>query len=142
MPKVHRALLAQSEELACRLRREGLRALNVSLKIRTGKFETITRSRSLQSATFLGLEIYSAAVHLFSQLPFPASGIRLIGVRVANLQSRMQAVQDPLDADQRSEAAARAIDSVREKYGMEALSLATLCNRDAKPELPSGESRG
>ncbi|XCB30972.1 hypothetical protein RQN30_02630 [Arcanobacterium hippocoleae] len=128
--QAHQVLLSQSHEIAQRLRFAGFRARTIAVKIRTGKFETITRSRTLSVPTELGSEIYREALRLFSKGSFPDSGIRLLGVRADNLQSAQGEVQGVLGADQRSENAERAIDAVKQRYGAQALSFAALCRAD------------
>ena len=49
--EIRRVMLDQTEQVARRLRRHGLSARTVTLKIRYGDFETITRSTTLDSPT-------------------------------------------------------------------------------------------
>src|SRR5437868_1711076 len=127
-----------SEMVARRLRDNGLRARNLSLKLRTFDFATITRAQTLDSPTQLDPEIFAVIQHLFRENwkavrgKFPA--IRLLGVKAADLhpaeQVRMRA-QLSLMVDQQEPAkpsgwenALSAADKLREKYGDGALSLA------------------
>lgn len=123
---VKKALLWQSHDVARRLRREKLCARTISIKIRTGRYETITRSHTLRGATDLGFEIYRVAVNLFSSISYPKSGVRLLGVRADNLQSAMSEVQGVLGEDLRGADAERAIDAVKNKFGVNSLNFATL----------------
>jgi DNA polymerase-4 len=127
-----------SEMVARRLRDNALRARNISLKLRTSDFATITRAQTLDSATQLDPEIFSVIQRLFRENwkavrgKFPA--IRLLGVKAADLQAVELAEADgqlSLIPDQQEpvkptgwENALNAADKLREKYGDGALSLA------------------
>lgn len=128
----HKVLLAQSHEVAARLRDAQMRARKVSIKIRTARFETITRCVTLAVPTALGSEIYRAAMRLFTAETFPTSGIRLLGVRVEELHSITEAVQGALDENPRNENAEFAIDAIQRKYGAQALNYATLVEQNPK----------
>jgi DNA polymerase-4 len=127
-----------SEMVARRLRDNGLRARNVSLKLRTSDFATITRAQTLDSPTQLDPEIFAVIQHLFRENwkavrgKFPT--IRLLGVKAADLRPAEQvrtSAQLSLMSDQQEPAkpsgwenALSAADKLREKYGDGALSLA------------------
>jgi DNA polymerase-4 len=73
------AVLAVQVEAVCqRLRRGGLVAGGVSLKIRYGGFQTISRSATLPHSTSSTAELWEAAQRLFRAWPFEP--VRLIGV--------------------------------------------------------------
>jgi len=64
---VRAVLLSQCEEVARRVRRAGLFAKGVTVKIRFGDFETITRSATLDRPSDLTSEFADAALALFSR---------------------------------------------------------------------------
>ena len=83
---VRAVLLDQTEQVGHRLRRHGLCARGVTVKIRFGDFETITRSATLPRPTDVTDELWSAARHLFdvwSTAGFRA--VRLIGMSAGPL---------------------------------------------------------
>ncbi len=89
-PEVLRTvLLGQVEQVTRRMRRHGLTGRTVTLKIRTGDFATVTRSRTLEEPTDGTEEIWSAASELFQT--WASRGLqplRLLGATVSNLQGR------------------------------------------------------
>ena len=128
-----------SEMVARRLRDHGLRARNVSLKLRTSDFVTITRARTLEQPTQLDPEIAHLAQALFRENWKPVQGrfpaIRLLGVKVADFLavegaegegqlSLLPAEEATIKPTARWENALNAADLLREKYGDGAVSLA------------------
>ncbi|MBE7163573.1 MAG: DNA polymerase IV [Williamsia herbipolensis] len=82
---VARELLRLSDKVAVRLRRAGLQARTVALKVRYTDFTTLTRSRTLLEPTDLARRLSTEAVELYDVLHKPGNRIRLIGVRGENL---------------------------------------------------------
>ncbi len=128
-----------SEMVARRLRDHGLRARNVSLKLRTSDFVTITRAQTLDAPTQLDPEIAAVAQRLFRENWNAVQGkyptIRLLGVKVADFHAADQAAAEGqlslLPAEEgaakpttRWENALSAADLLREKYGDAAISMA------------------
>jgi DNA polymerase-4 len=72
---VRSVLLSQCEEVARRVRRAAVRAREVSVKIRYGDFETITRSTTLRTPTDLTDDIARAARALFDRWRVLGSGL-------------------------------------------------------------------
>jgi DNA polymerase IV len=66
-----------------RLRRYGRKAGGVSLKIRFGQFQTISRSMTLAMPSDVTSELWQAARGVFEQWPFQP--VRLIGVTAERL---------------------------------------------------------
>jgi DNA polymerase-4 len=112
-----------SEQVADRAKAKGLSGRTVTLKLKKGDFQLISRRHSLTDPTQLTDRIYRAARDLFDHAgtkgPF-----RLIGVGISDLAPEDQAdlSQDLLDPDARRRAAAeRATDAIRAKFGAEAI---------------------
>ncbi len=81
--EVRRVLLEEVQQVGARLRRHSLQTRGVSLKIRFGDFETISRSTTLKQATNITAELWQAARGLFDAWPFQP--VRLIGVTAEKL---------------------------------------------------------
>ena len=81
--EIRRVMFEQVEQVGARLRRHGLRARGVSLKIRFGEFQTISRSTTLPQPTDATAELWAAAEAVFDQWPFQP--VRLIGVTAERL---------------------------------------------------------
>jgi DNA polymerase-4 len=71
-------------EVAADLREEGYRTANVTLKVRSATFQTVTRSRTLPEATDDGAAIARIAVELLDRVTLDRP-VRLLGVRAAKL---------------------------------------------------------
>jgi DNA polymerase-4 len=82
---IRRELLRLSEKVASRLRAQGYAGRTVVIKIRFADFSTITRSRTLRSATDVAREIYATSVALYEALGLQRARLRLVGVRVEGI---------------------------------------------------------
>ncbi len=123
-------ILDLSNKVARRLRDSELTAKTISIKIKFADFSTITRSKTLVSATDLSTEIYSAAKYLFEKLKLDRAKVRLVGVRATGL-AHDAPIQ--LELAQRNigwREAELAIDKVADKFGNSAVRPARLI----KPE--------
>jgi DNA polymerase IV len=112
-----------SEQVADRAKAKRLSGRTVTLKLKKGDFQLVTRRHALADPTQLTDRIYRAARDLYDHAgtkgPF-----RLIGVGISDLAPEDQAdlSQDLLDPDARRRAAAeRATDAIRARFGAEAI---------------------
>ena len=128
--EVEARMLDQSHACAGRLRDRGFVAWRVSIKVRDASFTTITRSHTLPTPTNLASEIYRVAASL---LEMPKDGVRLIGVRVENLEEG-ESSQATLEDDGRVEQAERALDTIRKRFGTGVVGPGTLLS-------PKGDER-
>lgn len=111
--------------VAAQLRDEQILAKAVTLKLRHDDFRTVTRRRTLSTATDLDAEIYLAARDLFRSA-FPEvrrrdRGVRLIGVAATNLGTAAE--EDMFEAPERTRLRQLtvAVDKVRGKFGFDAV---------------------
>ena len=119
-PTIDREIAIHSDIVAQRLRRHDLAARTISLKIRFASFKTIMRSLSLEEGTNLQETIDSACQTLLSRIPL-TEGIRLIGVTASNLGAPLSIPSLFSDKEDKRSRAAKAMDSIQEKYGKKAL---------------------
>ncbi len=121
--EVRTVLLGQVEQVARRLRKHGLRARTVQLKIRDGAFHTVTRAATLADSTDQTQLLWESARELFvcwadaSFVP-----VRLIGMGATSLTS--DAPQLALFIDQSHERQHRvdqALDRIQDKFGRRAI---------------------
>ncbi|HZM70177.1 MAG TPA: DNA polymerase IV [Candidatus Cryosericum sp.] len=135
---IDRELLARAEGVARELRREGLRARTVHIKVRTGDFTTWTRARTLQAPTDLAEMLIGAARDLFRErIRLGRQGVRLLGLGVsgivpAGLASGPQAGLFPDPEEERARRAARAADAVRDRLGDAAITRARLLRQGGR----------
>jgi DNA polymerase-4 len=120
---VREVLLEQVEQVAARVRKHGLVARRVSLKIRFGDFQTISRSRTLAEGTDRTDALLEAAGALFDAWAARTfSPVRLIGVSCGELG--MPPAQLGLFVDEKDERAGkvdRAVDAINAKFGKRAI---------------------
>ena len=84
--QLREVLGAQADEVARRLRRSGLKARTLTVKLRTGDFTTRTRSATLEDPTDLSADIRRQADELLSAWARGgARPLRLLGVSVSQL---------------------------------------------------------
>lgn len=124
--EAERCILDQSHDAARRLRKHGVLAKTVSIKVRFADFSTITRSLTLGAPTQTGADIYDAAKALLREVVIPPAGIRLLGVKADQLVDASLGIQLTLDDDGRRSRAEKAMDSVLSRFGDTALRQGSL----------------
>jgi DNA polymerase-4 len=140
--EIDRELLARAEGVARDLRRHGLVARTVHLKVRTGDFETSTRAFTLRDPSDLADTIIEAARTMYRErIELHGKGVRLLGIGVSGLLPAGSA-QEPLFLDaatQRSRKLALASDAVNDKLGDDVMTRASLLRRKPREasSLPS-----
>jgi DNA polymerase IV len=117
-----------------RLREAGLAGRTVTLKLRFADFRTITRARTLAVAADSDTELHQVAAELLERLQLGRAPVRLAGVSASNLQRADAPVQLRLGPERPGwEAAVRAADAVRARFGDGAIDLASLTSREREP---------
>ena len=112
-----------AEQVADRAKAKALSGRTVTLKLKKGDFQLISRRHALTDPTQLTDRIYRAAVEMF-QAEVARGPFRLIGVGIADLAPEDQAdlSADLLDPDAAKRAKAeRATDAIRAKFGRDAI---------------------
>lgn len=126
-------LLGQVEQVARRLRRHGLRARSLHLKLRYGDFTTITRAATLPRATDVTDELWRASVSLLEKWATDFRPLRLLGMTANGLTG--QGGQLPLFEDPRHTKLRqldRAIDDISSRFGPGALRRGGATPRDGE----------
>lgn len=114
------------ERVCARARSRGVRAGCVTLRLRYRDFETITRSRTI-TPTNVDVEVHRAVLALYRRARSRRLAVRLLGVALSKLSLEGPQLElPPLDGGARR---ARTVDAVREKYGYDAVHLATTMER-------------
>lgn len=123
-------LLHQAETVARKLRRSQLFAGCVSVKIRFGDFQTITRARTLDVRTDLTLPIYEAAKALFDAWAADSfQPVRLIGVQAKELSREAQLGLFQQRRSEQQKGVETALDAITAKFGAAAIGRASLAGR-------------
>ena len=130
--EIDRAILARADGVARQLRRKGLTARTVHLKVRRGDYTTWTRSATLPRSTDLTEPIVAAARELMRQrIDLGTHGIRLLGVGVSSLTTRGSGQSELFmdDVECQARQRARAVDAVRARLGEKDVMRARLLKR-------------
>jgi DNA polymerase-4 len=116
---VRTILLDQAEQVGRRLRAHGFTARGLSVKIRYGDFQTITRSTVLDPPTDLSRELYRAGRGLFDKWASTQfSPVRLIGLSASPLQQGpAPAGLFPEPEREKQSQLDQALDRITEKFG-------------------------
>jgi DNA polymerase IV len=121
--EVRDVLLAQADAVGRRVRRHALHARGVTVKIRYGDFETITRATTLPEATDLSDVFRKAAAELFDRWASASfRPVRLIGVTATHLADH--GAQLPLfgaAAAERKRRLDRTLDVLHDRFGGDAI---------------------
>ena len=116
-------LLELTEQVARRLRRHGLRARTVMLKVRYWDFRTITRSHTLPAATSSTGTLWEAASGMFSLLEAKLHPVRLLGMGTSGLEQEGQVQLSLFDEPDRRKQhnLDSTSDEIRNRFGTSAL---------------------
>lgn len=116
--ELRRTLLALSDEVGRRLRRDGLRGTTVKIKLRWADFTTLTRQVTLDQPTHHDREIYEVALTLFDRTWPEGRPVRLIGVGVSGFDDPGEQLglwgQVKARQDERLEST---LDELRDRFG-------------------------
>ena len=127
---IKREILRLAERVAGRLRASGLSARTVTLKVRFANFSTITRSRTLAEPTDAAAKLFATAHDLYGRLSLSRPRIRLLGVAATGLSAG--GVTEQLQMGERPDrwrTADRAMDTLRKRFGGDAVDRAALADR-------------
>jgi DNA polymerase-4 len=113
-------IASHADTVGSRLRAEGLKGRTVTLKIKLEDFSEISRSRTVQHATYITKIISDCAIALLNENPLKKK-VRLIGVAVSNLDvgvevAQMSLFEEPGKTD-KNQKVDEAMDSIRSKFG-------------------------
>jgi DNA polymerase-4 len=123
---IETALLAHAQRLSGRLRRSGLRARTITLKIRYSDFTTLTRTQTVASAVDGARYLFGVAVALFRGLDHDVRPVRLLGLSGSSLEPADAPAQLDIDSDVEWERMEDAVADVRERFGETAVGPARL----------------
>ncbi|MDV5999388.1 DNA polymerase IV [Kocuria rhizophila] len=136
--ELKRVLLGLCHDTAARLRRHGLRAGRVGLKLRYADFTTISRSRTLGHPVTSAHDLYTEAAGLLDALGRRPQAVRLVGIRAEKLVGADHALQLSLDGrDAEWGAAEEAMDRVHHRFGPGTVRPAKLVD----PTVPNRPAR-
>ena len=123
-------ILKHSEDVGRQLRKLGLRAKTITLKIKHADFRQFTRSITLAAPTHSSEAIFKTAAKLLAAYPL-TTRIRLIGVGASGLDPKKGPVQMDLFKKRENTNASwekvdKAVDSILKKFGNNTVKKASL----------------
>ena len=122
--EAYRILLALADTTTARMRADGVRAYCVGVVIRGNDFRDRSHQKKLLEATDITGDIFSHCKPLFDELWDRKTPLRLLGISLTNVTDEEE-IQMSLFADdkkEKSRALDRAVDEIRNKYGIETIS--------------------
>ena len=137
-------LLRVTERVARRLRDQELVTRTISIKIRFSDFTTITRTKTIDLPTNSTQEIYEQVRRLFDALALVRTRVRLVGVRLENLESDTGLVEQ-LTLGSREKGwrqVDKALDLARRRFGGGALKPARLIEPSHESSHESSQEPG
>lgn len=142
---MRRELLAFAEDVAGRLREQGLTCRGVTLKVRLGDFTTFTRAQAFEEPTDLAEPLYAAACRMLDgKVDFGGQGARLLGIAATRIARRAESAGSlfPDETGLRRRRAAQAVDRLRERYGADAVTRGRLLEgREETTGTPDDKDR-
>lgn len=146
--ELEEALLGQVVDASSSLRRKGLFARTITVKLRYADFQDRSRSRTLDAPVQTERAVFSVARELLRDLRARRPGrVRLIGVGLTNLdeagenaQGRLLDLTPPPESD-RDRALSRAADRLRSRFGRDAVRPGRLVSPDAGGSPRAGRGR-
>ena len=134
------AILALSDTVAGRLRKNEMKCQGVKVDIKDPMFKTISRQKQVAPATNLAEEIGEAAVELIRKYWNMRDPIRMLTVTGINLTDEREAEQLSIfSADQegreKSESVERTLDAIRKKYGGSSITFGGILKNDIGIDL-------
>jgi DNA polymerase-4 len=128
LEEAKKSLLALTNKVAQRMRRNGIAGKTVTLKVKYSDFFQITRSATLAEPTDDGLEMYSTVCRLLEKTEVGRRPVRLLGVSLSQLNFPGKEDQLSLFANkvQKRKRLNTALDSLNEKHGDDSVRPGTL----------------
>ncbi len=126
-----RVLAALAEDVARRLRADGLVGQTVTLKVRFENFRTVTRSSTLPAPTDTGADLLSTALRMWARLEPLPQPVRLLGVSISRLGRSRARQLDLFGGEDRHGRVERLVDAINARYGEGTV-------RRARPVPPDG----
>ena len=130
------SLLSHAQRLSGRLRRSGLAARKISVKLRYADFSTPIRSQTLAGAVFGARDLFRVATGLLDQFDLDQP-VRLLGLGATSLESGDRPKQLDLDSSPEWDRVEEAVGVVKDRFGESAVAPARLINGGESSEIPS-----
>ncbi|MFC2174210.1 DNA polymerase IV, partial [Acidobacteriota bacterium] len=133
--EIEQEIFRRAEAVGYTLRKKGMAAKTVQIKIRTGDYKTWTRSKTVDHPTYLSDHIFRTAMELLkTRIETKGKGLRLIGVGVSGLSPSAGTQLRMFEEESLQKKLTAATDAVREKFGKSAITRARLIRKDRRKD--------
>ncbi len=133
---IEASLLSHAQRLSGRLRRSGLAARTITIKLRYDDFTTPTRSQTLDGAVLGARDLFRVATELLGQFDL-SRPVRLLGLGASSLEPSEGPRQLDLESSNEWARVEDAIAAVKDRFGDSAVAPARLINGDDNGKDPS-----
>jgi DNA polymerase IV len=126
--QIHREAMRLSDAVATRMKRAGLAARTVTVKVRYPDFRTLTRSHTLPEATDISALVTEVARALLDGVDL-SPGVRLLGVSCSGLgepPAHQLTIDDVASEGGRRSEIDRAVEEVRRRFGDRSIASASI----------------
>lgn len=137
---LQRALHVQALRVGRRLRRAGLKARTVQLKVKLSDFTLLTRRRTLETATDDGQRLYRESAELLARLGLQRP-VRLTGVSAQEVVGAHSQLGLFVEAEARAVRLNAALDAIAARYGQGAVTPADVAEVEADTEEDEARRR-
>lgn len=139
-PQLERELLALAEQVASRLRAQGLAGTCLTVKVKYGDFVQVTRSATLPTAVSSLEGIFPLAKELLGRTEAGRRPVRLLGLSLSQLQPPEGGQIELFGREQtlRQQALDQALDRVRQRFGRSGVVRGSLLPRPSATEAGDG----
>ena len=145
------ALSELADEVAVRLRKHGLKCTTVQITVRDPSFKDICRQKRLSAPTYISRDLAQCGMELLHSCWSERQPVRALTITAQNLVEERDAGEqvdlfaaDAIPCRDKLEKLEKAMDSIRDKYGRGAISIASAVHPAGGPDredqrLPPGD---
>ena len=145
------ALSELADEVAVRLRKYGLKCTTVQITVRDPSFKDICRQKRLSAPTYISRDLAQCGMELLHSCWSERQPVRALTITAQNLVEERDAGEqvdlfaaDAIPCRDKLEKLEKAMDSIRDKYGRGAISIASAVHPAGEPDredqrLPPGD---
>lgn len=145
------ALSELADEVAVRLRKHGLKCTTVQITVRDPSFKDICRQKRLSAPTYISRDLAQCGMELLHSCWSERKPVRALTITAQNLVEERDAGEqvdlfaaDAIPCRDKLEKLEKAMDSIRDKYGRGAISIASAVHPAGEPDredqrLPPGD---
>ena len=145
------ALSELADEVAVRLRKHGLKCTTVQITVRDPSFKDICRQKRLSAPTYISRDLAQCGMELLHSCWSERQPVRALTITAQNLVEERDAGEqvdlfaaDAIPCRDKLEKLEKAMDTIRDKYGRSAISIASAVHPAGEPDredqrLPPGD---